>query len=204
MGRGIEGEDSLRRWCALALLAVAALGGCSKQETDWPRRFSVVTPGVLLRSALPTVAHLRTLKKHHDVKTVVALLNWRDLKRHPEVAAAREFAEKNGIHHVHLALGFPTDDQIRQFLEIVANPANRPVLVHCEQGEVRTGLMVAMHRMEHEGWPNERAYSEMLANNFDPTDRHQRIVRFIQDYKPRADHRGNAVPTPYVGGGVWE
>ncbi|MGH9869497.1 MAG: hypothetical protein ACREAA_15195 [Candidatus Polarisedimenticolia bacterium] len=32
--------------------------------------------------------------------------------------------------------------------------------MHCKHGRDRTGVIVAAHRMSHEGWATERAYQE--------------------------------------------
>lgn len=42
------------------------------------------------------------------------------------------------------------------------------VLVHCTHGQDRTGLVVGIYRLEHDGWYKERAYDEMLAMGFHP------------------------------------
>lgn len=41
-------------------------------------------------------------------------------------------------------------------------------LVHCTHGQDRTGLVVGMHRVLHDGWSARDAYGEMLAHNFHP------------------------------------
>ena len=55
----------------------------------------------------------------------------------------------------------PTEADVTRFLEIVTDPANQPVLVHCKNGVDRTGYMVALYRIEKEGWSKERALAEM-------------------------------------------
>jgi protein tyrosine/serine phosphatase len=55
----------------------------------------------------------------------------------------------------------PTEDQAKQFLKIVTNPANWPVLVHCTHGEGRTGVMCALVRYSIDGWDNKRILKEV-------------------------------------------
>lgn len=40
--------------------------------------------------------------------------------------------------------------------------------VHCEHGQDRTGLVVAVYRVRVQGWPKLRAQTEMMANGFHP------------------------------------
>ena len=54
----------------------------------------------------------------------------------------------------------PSDAQIRRFLAIVNDPANRPVFVHCRLGRNRAGVMVALYRIVHQGWTPHDAYAE--------------------------------------------
>jgi tyrosine-protein phosphatase SIW14 len=55
----------------------------------------------------------------------------------------------------------PTKEQIKEFLQIVNDPANQPVYIHCAQGIDRTGLMAGIYRIEHDGWSNAQALAEM-------------------------------------------
>ena len=41
-------------------------------------------------------------------------------------------------------------------------------LVHCTHGQDRTGLIVGMYRVLHDGWTKERAYKEMRDHHFHP------------------------------------
>lgn len=40
------------------------------------------------------------------------------------------------------------------------------VLIHCEHGQDRTGLVVACYRVQHMGWTHEAAEKDMLAHGF--------------------------------------
>ncbi|HEY9869687.1 MAG TPA: protein-tyrosine phosphatase family protein, partial [Candidatus Obscuribacterales bacterium] len=57
---------------------------------------------------------------------------------------------------------------INKFLSIVKNPRMQPVYVHCQQGADRTGCMVAIYRIDRQGWGPTQAYREMLSFNFHP------------------------------------
>src|SRR5439155_25412452 len=55
---------------------------------------------------------------------------------------------------------------IDRFLALMDDPETYPVLLHCRAGLHRTGVMVAVYRMEYQGWSHEQAYEEMKANGF--------------------------------------
>jgi protein-tyrosine phosphatase len=63
----------------------------------------------------------------------------------------------------------PDPALVRQALELLSRATTEDVwLVHCTHGQDRTGLIVGMYRVLHEGWTKERAYAEMRAHHFHP------------------------------------
>ena len=81
----------------------------------------------------------------------------------------------------------PTDAQIAQFFEIVNNPANQPVYVHCAGGRHRTGTMTALYRMTFDGWNASQAYNEMKQYRFEGFPGHAELKKFVLGYRPSAD-----------------
>jgi tyrosine-protein phosphatase SIW14 len=60
----------------------------------------------------------------------------------------------------------PTAAEVARFLDLVNDPANQPVYVHCRGGRHRTGVMTAAYRMTHDGWTAAQAYAEMKKYRF--------------------------------------
>jgi protein tyrosine/serine phosphatase len=78
----------------------------------------------------------------------------------------------------------PTSAQIKQFFDIVNNPANQPVYVHCAGGRHRTGTMTALFRMTQDGWTPQQAYTEMKQYRFEGFPDHPVLRNFVYAYKP--------------------
>ncbi len=85
------------------------------------------------------------------------------------IKAEKKYTQQVGMQMISRPMsGFwsPTDAQIKDILGIVANPANRPIYIHCKHGQDRTGLVVALYRITQEGWTPAEARKEMLALGF--------------------------------------
>ena len=81
----------------------------------------------------------------------------------------------------------PSETTIHQFLQLVNDPANQPVFVHCEDGHIRTGVMTAVYRITHDGFTADQAYAEMKKNHFHcfwrhALKRHHALKHFVYHY----------------------
>jgi protein tyrosine phosphatase len=101
-----------------------------------------------------------------------------------------------GVKYVHLEPDLcsnRTDPACRpavidQFLAVLDDPANRPVLLHCKAGLHRTGVLAAVYRMEYEGWDALTALTELKAHGFGDTAAtaaNDYIQQYIVNYHPR-------------------
>jgi tyrosine-protein phosphatase SIW14 len=161
----------VRRWIAWGALAVAAGGGV----WGWgyfrgAKRFAVVEPGVLLRSGRFDPAQLPELVRAHGLRTVFSFTFSKDAD---EQAACDRLGIRRHFHYL-AGDGVGPDEPYLRFLEVVADPANHPVLVHCSAGVQRTGGAVALFRMLHQGWTWEAANAEMRAAGNDGNAPQQR------------------------------
>ncbi len=148
---------------------------------DGLRHFAVVSPGVLFRCGQPRVSDLETIRREHGLRTIVCA---RGGTRHPLrgrwFRKERRYCEQTGIRLEHMPFSdksLPPEGVFDRFLAIMADPANHPVLVHCEQGFHRTGILCAAFRIGCDRWPLERALAEMQAAGFDPDDGKRATLR---------------------------
>jgi protein tyrosine/serine phosphatase len=79
----------------------------------------------------------------------------------------------------------PSDTAVQQFLQLVNDPANQPVFVHCHGGRHRTGAMTAVYRMTSYGWSASQAYSEMQRYDFNHGFGHGALKDFVYSYRPQ-------------------
>jgi tyrosine-protein phosphatase SIW14 len=78
----------------------------------------------------------------------------------------------------------PSAEKVARFLQLVNDPANQPVYVHCQGGRHRTGVMTAVYRMTDEGWTAERAFAEMKQYKFGADFLHSEFKDFVYAYRP--------------------
>src|SRR5215471_15664795 len=76
----------------------------------------------------------------------------------------------------------PSDAAVAKFLQLVNDPANQPVYVHCQGGRHRTGMMTAVYRMTQDGWTADKAYQEMKLYKFEGFPGHPTLKKFVYDY----------------------
>ena len=157
------------------------------------RHLRVVREGVLYRSAqLPTSGIGRAVKDL-GIRTVVSL---RDSDR-PPTRPRSSIARRKGIRFVRIEPlswdgvqgSAPDRPGLARFLEVMSEPKNHPVLVHCYRGVHRTGAYVAVYRMECEGWSRERALAEMVTAGYDLLDKHDDLRGYMMSYRARGKYR---------------
>lgn len=116
--------------------------------------FGTISTGVY-RSGQFNLEGLRKLREL-GVKTI---LNIREKVSDEET---RE-AAKLGMTVVHVAMSglkSPSFETVDRALKTLADPALRPVLVHCRYGKDRTGVTVASFRTRLQGWTVPAASAE--------------------------------------------
>jgi protein tyrosine/serine phosphatase len=108
--------------------------------------------------------------------------------------------ERAGMRYVRIPMTTrvpPTDEQLALFLELVNDPANQPVYVHCKEGRHRTGVMTAVYRMTNDGWTADQAFEEMKDYRFGWDFLHPEFKRFVYSFTPlmtQADTRAIVAP----------
>jgi protein tyrosine phosphatase (PTP) superfamily phosphohydrolase (DUF442 family) len=164
-------------WGVLAAAIVAVIG-IAVWRKDYPaHHFAVVEKGGLYRSGQPKESGWQAIKDTHHIKTVVDL---REINPDaPWSITEREFCRRNGIALVHLPLGPMTDAELKRFCEIVMDSNRQPVLVHCQAGSIRTGVLVASYRIAVQGWSYEDALAEARRFRFSPA-RHKQHDAFLR------------------------
>ncbi len=126
--------------------------------------FDVVKRGYMYRSGQLNPDQLRDAIRRYGLRTVISFqVVGEGVER--ERAIAREMK----VDFVNLPMpgdGFGREEQFREVLKAIDDPARRPVLVHCARGTCRTGASVAMYRFERDGWTVADVSAEMKRQSY--------------------------------------
>jgi len=80
----------------------------------------------------------------------------------------------------------PSARQVASWLALLDEEKARPILVHCDHGVMRTGMLVAVYEMEYFGKSGWQALHDMpLFGHHLDGDRKRPPRRFVCDYVPR-------------------
>jgi tyrosine-protein phosphatase SIW14 len=188
-----------RRWQVILGLTVAGIVGTaplvySAYHNFHLRNLRVVEEGVLYRSGQLTPLGLETVVRERGIKTVITLRAARIPGEANPDAWEEAFCAARGLNHVRIPPRLwsanengeiPAEQGVYRFLQVMDDPANHPVLVHCFAGIHRTGTMCAIFRIEYHRWSAERAINEMELYGFDPADMQEYIEGYLRSYTPR-------------------
>lgn len=147
----------LRAISVAVILLAATLGASSREpkEEVLPNFHQINEQ--LYRGAQPLSGGMNELATLH-IKTVINLRG-EDEKTSAEEAEARAA----GLHYFSVplpGLSRPKDEQVEKVLAIINDSQNWPVFIHCHHGEDRTGTIIAVYRITHDGWTSEQAKKE--------------------------------------------
>jgi protein tyrosine/serine phosphatase len=175
------------RLLAVVILAVACLAPAvnaqnSARYEELPN-FHKVSAN-LYRGAQPKAGGLRRLAQL-GIKTIV---NLRAADDHAKAEESEALAL--GLRYFNVPLhrqGRPSDGNVERVLKIIDAPENQPVFVHCKRGADRTGTIIAVYRISHDGWTSEQAKAE--ANRYGMRPWQLGMKSYIHDYYQRRRKR---------------
>ena len=158
---------NVRALVVVNLILLAVLAGLVVADVQRTRRvppsFSVVEPGRLYRSGQPSAEQFASIIQQYGIRTVI---NLRNADREPAYVADEPLVQPYGVRVVRLPISSTTPlsaDELATLRALYADPHNYPILVHCEQGHARTGVAVALWRIERQGWDPAKAVQDMVA-----------------------------------------
>lgn len=145
----MKNKNPLRTIVTIAIIAAAAV---LLVRSFRVKDFNVVSPGILYTSGQPRgMDYTRLLYKYH----ISTIINLRSPAEHRDQNWYNEeitWIHGNGVKYIEMPLDrnindpnhFPDANMQGQFLAIMANKENLPVLIHDGSGESRVAMLAAV------------------------------------------------------------
>ena len=124
------------------------------------KNFHTIKPGVLYTSGQPRgMDYTRLLYKYH----IGTIVNIRSASEHREENWYNEevtWVRNNGVKYFELPIDrsinranyFPDQATQKEFLKIMADKTNLPVLLHCSDGRKRVSMLTAVWAVKDQGY----------------------------------------------------
>lgn len=151
----------------LGILLFVILAGVGKYVYDVNINYNLkeISEGKVYKSGVIPPDEIESYTKKYNIKSIVDLRfpGTKDTINNPEVPEEL-LAEKEAVENIEGVKYFnvgsqqvPSQETVDSFLEIMDNPDNYPVLIHCYHGAGRAPLFGALYRIEYEDMSNEDA-----------------------------------------------
>ena len=130
------------------------------------------------RGTQPRKKELRELKAQ-GVKTII------DIRMlGPDIWRERHVARKMGFRYYNFPMSVlrVKDQKVQRILEIMQDPAQKPVFLHCRFGGDRAASLLGIYRMLVNHWSYKQAYVEMRQHHFIPLQ--YLLKRAVRRYIP--------------------
>lgn len=180
----------------VALLLLLSSTAFAQDPTAYPKlpRFQQVSER-LFRGGQPRDGGISKLREL-GITTVINLRGASDRTRAEEAEVRRL-----GLNYFNVGLpnwARPQDSRVARILEVINTPENGRVFVHCKDGVDRTGMIVAIYRMTHDGWSSDQALAE--AERFGMRRTQFWMRDYAEDYGERLHKLGpeTALKSPHV------
>ncbi len=180
-----------------ALLVAGPLLYARYRNTTY-RNFRVVEDGKLYRSGQMTLPALQRTIEEYGIRTVISLRYAERDGDKPADWREEEFCLGHGVRYLRIRprewhdLGdgyVPADQPVAEFLKIMDDRTNYPVLIHCFAGMHRTGSFCSIYRMEYQNWSNAEAMNELRALGYKNLDKEEDVQAYMDSYVPRSNKR---------------
>lgn len=172
----------------LALLVGLVVGGWAYRNHHRYKHFAVHDPGLVFRSAWLEPDVLNELIEKHQFRTVVNLCypgemgeaRWEEERRVVANAGARlvELPMPTTLD--------PHDHQVRRHIDVMRDPDNYPMLVHCQHGVTRTDKFLAIYDILFRGMSADESLAAQPL--FGREDHNVHVRAFARSFERERDN----------------
>jgi len=161
----------LNVWVRRLLLAALVVAVCEQvwrhgHDYVFADHFAAVVPGKIYRGAWQQPWPMRRIVREYKIKTILALAHPPD---HYLAVREKELARELGVRWIHIPIvddrslsdGQQLSDLLKQAADVLADPTNQPVYLHCHHGINRASMVQIAYRTLYCGWTLDQATDEV-------------------------------------------
>jgi hypothetical protein len=151
------------KW-GLLLIAVASASLLMYRHHKRYKHFAVHDPHMVYRSAWLDADVFRELIEEYQIRTVLNLCEPNELGAE-QCQSQRQAVRSSGAKLIEMPMPAakldPADPEIARFVDVLANPENYPLLVHCQHGVTRTAKVLVMYDILYHHMTAEQSIAAM-------------------------------------------
>jgi len=176
---------------AAGVLLVLVPVSLALRSQNEKKHFRTVREGVFYRSGQMSVPGLARTVHDFSIRTVITLRDSEKPGLSPPDKEEETWCHESGLNFFRLrplawegqnGSPAPVEANVSKYLEVLSNPSNYPILLHCFAGIHRTGAYTAIYRMEIENWQLEKALEEMKACGYANLENDRDLHGYISHY----------------------
>jgi len=169
--------------CAGAIVA----GAAAYRHHQRYKHFAIHEPGMMYRSAWLEPGVMSEVIEEHQFRAVV------NLCEPGEMGEQRWIEERDAVtnagsrlYELAMPMGINVDDPaLEKHIEVLRNPDNYPMLVHCQHGVTRTAKFLAMYDILYRGMTGEESLVRQPL--FGRDDHNVNIWAFVKNLHAKHD-----------------
>jgi protein tyrosine phosphatase (PTP) superfamily phosphohydrolase (DUF442 family) len=168
----------------IVLLIAAVAGGLTYRHHKRYKHLAIHDPGMVYRSAWLEADVFREIIEKYQIRTVLNLCEPGELGEQ-RCIDQRQAVRGSGARLIELPMPAatidPDDPAIQPFVELLSDPTNYPLLVHCQHGVTRTAKVLAMYDILFRGMTAEQSIAVMPL--FGRTDYSVSVRAFARNFE---------------------
>jgi hypothetical protein len=146
------------------LLVAAVAGGLTYRHHKRYKHLAIHDPGMVYRSAWLEADAFREIIEKYQIRTVLNLCEPGELGEQ-RCIDQRQAVRGSGARLIELPMPAatidPSDPAIQPFVDLLCDPKNYPLLVHCQHGVTRTAKVLAMYDILFRGMTADQSIATM-------------------------------------------
>lgn len=175
-----------RKWLFVLTLAIAATGAfLLVRNHKRYKHLAVHQEGMVYRSAWLEPEVFDELIEKHQIRAVVNLCNPGEMGEE-RWQGERQAVKNAGARLIELPMPLTVDSSdplVARHIEVMSDPNNYPMLVHCQHGVTRTAKFLAIYDMLFEG--KTAAESLKAQPLFGREDHNVNVRAFVADFEKK-------------------